>query len=177
MDRMNYPRGLIRYDTQNGMSNHWTRSQLWRRVFRPRVMVYSAILVVIVGALATSLAMRSPFRVDVVRDRASLARQVEDGWIENVYQLQIMNAAERTQRYRIEVLGLTGAMIGGEPAVQELGPAEARWVPMAVRLPPEAAQQLGAGAHTVRFQITRLPEMPTDKPLLALEESTFIVPR
>jgi cytochrome c oxidase accessory protein FixG len=177
MDRMNYPRGLIRYDTQNGMANHWTPGQLWRRVFRPRVLVYTAILFVIVGALATSLTMRSPFRVDVVRDRASLARQVEDGWIENVYQLQIMNAAERTQRYRIEVLGLTGALVGGDLAVQALGPAEARWVPLAVRVPPEAAQQLGAGAHTVRFQITRLPEMPTDKPVLALEESTFIVPR
>jgi hypothetical protein len=27
MDKMNYPRGLIRYDTQNGMAQHLTRAQ------------------------------------------------------------------------------------------------------------------------------------------------------
>ena len=48
MDKMNYPRGLIRYDTQNGLAQHLSRSQRLARIFRPRVLVYGAILAVIV---------------------------------------------------------------------------------------------------------------------------------
>jgi cytochrome c oxidase accessory protein FixG len=79
MDRVNYPRGLIRYDTQNGLSQHLTRSQLLGRMFRPRIIVYTVILALICIAVAASIAMRSPFKVDVLRDRSSLARQVEGG--------------------------------------------------------------------------------------------------
>jgi cytochrome c oxidase accessory protein FixG len=176
MDKMQYPRGLIRYDTQNGLAQHWTRAEVWRRVLRPRVLVYTAILLVIVGALATSMALRSPFRVDVVRDRASLARLVEDGWIENVYQLQVMNATERPQRYRIEVQGLPGVAADGQLQLS-LAPAEAKWGAVTVRVPPETARQLGAGAHPVTFAVSRLPETPTGASAVAREQSTFIVPR
>ncbi len=97
MDKMKYPRGLVRYVTQNGLQQQQTRAQMLRSIFRPRVLVYSAILVVVVVALFTSLALRSPFRVDVVRDRASLARIVDEGRVENVYRLQVMNATEQPQ--------------------------------------------------------------------------------
>ncbi len=69
-------------------------------------MIYGAILLSGVGALLVgSLAVRMPFKVDVVRDRATLAREVEDGVIENIYRLQIMNAAESpfsTSRWKSE---------------------------------------------------------------------------
>lgn len=106
MDKMATPRGLIRYDTENGLEQHLTRAQRWRRVLRPRVLVYGAVLLLICSALLYSLLSRHSFRVDVVRDRAALARLVEDGWIENVYRLQIMNAAESPHRYRVEADGL-----------------------------------------------------------------------
>ena len=65
-----------------------------RRVLRPRVLVYSAVLLVIAPAFVASLALRTPFKVDVVRDRGALARLVDEGRIENVYRLQMMNASE-----------------------------------------------------------------------------------
>ena len=101
MKKMNYAPGLVRYDTQNGLAQHLTRAQRVQRIFRPRVIVYTAVLFLIVSALATSVALRSPFKVDIVRDRATLARQVEDGEVENVYRVQIMNATERVQTYRV----------------------------------------------------------------------------
>ncbi len=108
MDKMQYPRGLIRFDTQNGLAQHLSRSQRLARILRPRVLVYTAILVLVVGALLASLVMGHPFRVDVVRDRASLARRVDDGQIENVYRLQVMNATEARQQFRLAVTGLPG---------------------------------------------------------------------
>ncbi|MGD9835775.1 MAG: cytochrome c oxidase accessory protein CcoG [Piscinibacter sp.] len=175
MDKMNYPRGLIRYATQNGMDKHWSREQMLRRVLRPRVLVYTAIMVLIVAAFAASLALRTPFRVDVVRDRGALARIVEDGRIENVYRLQLMNATERVQRFRIDVEGLAGAALATKAEV-EVGSTESRWVPVAVQISPDAAGSLGAGAHPLRFTITRLADAEGGA-VEVREKSTFVVPR
>jgi cytochrome c oxidase accessory protein FixG len=41
MDKMGYPRGLVRYTTQNGVARGWTRPQILRHVLRPRVLLYS----------------------------------------------------------------------------------------------------------------------------------------
>jgi cytochrome c oxidase accessory protein FixG len=171
MDKMGTPRGLIRYDTENGLEQHLTRAQRWRRVLRPRVLVYSAVLLLICSAVLFSLASRHGFRVDVVRDRAALARLVEDGWIENVYRLQIMNATEATQRYRLEADGLPSLKLG-QATVVEIGPAEARWVAVSLRLPPEAAQALKPGAHPMRWLVHRDGDGET-----VAEKSTFVVPR
>ena len=108
-----------------------------------------------------------------MRDRAALARLVEDGWIENVYRLQIMNAAESPQRYRVEADGLPGLKLGQATAV-EVGPAEARWVAVSLRMPPEAAQALKPGAHPMRWQVRR--ETPNGGETVS-EKSTFVVPR
>ena len=176
MDKMQYPRGLIRYVTQNGLAQGWTRAQMLRRVFRPRVLVYGAILVLITGALFASLLLRAPMKVDIVRDRATLARLVEDGWVENVYRLQIMNATERTQRYRIGAAGFDGLRI--EPAGEiALGPAEARWVPVAVRVPPEVAARESPGAHPLIVQVERLSETAAERAVTVSENTTFVLPR
>jgi cytochrome c oxidase accessory protein FixG len=177
MDKMKYPRGLIRYDTQNGLARHLTRTQEWRRVLRPRVIVYTTILVAMSAAVAASLALRTPFKVDVVRDRASLARIVDEGRIENVYRLQIMNASEQTQRYRIAVAGLSGAqLVGSGVDAVEVGPAAARWVPVAVQVPPAAAQSAGSGAHRIDFTITQQADAGGTT-WQRDERSTFVVPR
>ena len=176
MDKMQYPRGLIRYDTQNGMQQHLGRAGVLRRILRPRILVYTTVLVLIVAALATSLWLRSPFKVDVVRDRGVLARVVEDGWVENVYGLQIMNATEQVQRYRIAADGLPqlATDLKGEITVD---PAQARWVAVAVRVPPAAAAQAGAGTHTIQFTVERVPGQAGEGLRTVIEKSTFMVPR
>ena len=176
MDKMKYPRGLVRYATQNGLTQLLTRGEMLRGVFRPRVIAYTAILFVVVGALIASLWMRSPFRVDVVRDRASLARIVDDGQIENVYRLQVMNATEQVQRYRIEVSGLPGIKIDGRVETQ-VGPAEAHWVTVSARVPPETAAQAGPGAHGIEFRVERVQIETGLTPAVITEKSTFVLPR
>lgn len=168
MDKMSYPRGLIRYSTQNAVAQGWGRAQLLRKIFRPRVLVYSAILLAVTAALFTSLALRSPFRVDVDRDRASLARIVSGGKIENVYRLQVMNATENTQTYRITATGLPGLMLASEGTIS-VDATESRWVPVTLQLPYEAAT---AGSHEIHFEVEAI-----NSPGRVIEKSIFLVPR
>jgi polyferredoxin len=97
MDKMEYPRGLIRLTTQNAVTKAWKQVQVIRRIFRPRVLIYSAVLVALSAAMIASLVLREPLKVDVIRDRAALSRIVAGGKLENVYRLQIMNATESEQ--------------------------------------------------------------------------------
>ncbi|MFN3415662.1 MAG: cytochrome c oxidase accessory protein CcoG [Caldimonas sp.] len=175
MDKMNYPRGLIRYSTQNGMAQGWTRAQMFRRVLRPRVLIYAAILGLISAAFVGSLVLRSPFKVDVIRDRGTLARIVEDGYIENVYRLQIMNALEQAQRYRVSVSGLEGLRVVSDPQI-EVDRAAARWLAVRVQLPPDSAEPLRGRSSPIEFRIDRLAQ-GGEPERSVFERSTFLVPR
>jgi len=134
------------------------------------VMVYSAVLLLVCIALVYSLATRAPVRMDVVRDRASLARIVEDGLVENIYRVQLMNATEQPQMLQLDARGLQGLKLAA-PVSLTLAPAEARWVTVALRLPPEAATAAGAGAQHIEFVLNGAGAAPL------AEKSTFVVPR
>ena len=168
MDKMNYPRGLVRYATQNALDNRWTSRQMWRRVLRPRVLIYSGLLGLITLGLLLSLTLRTPLKVDVVRDRASLARITEVGTLENVYRLQIMNATELPQHYHVQVQGLDSIQIKTDTTVQ-VGPAQSRWVVVRVDIPYGSAT---AGSHPIWFEISAEAER-----IRVTEKSVFLVPR
>jgi len=168
MDKVGYPRGLVKYSTENAVNQHWTKTQTLRHVLRPRVLIYTAILAAIATAMAVSLALRSPFKVDVVRDRGSLARIVAGGKIENVYRLQIMNATERTQNLHLSVQGLPGVAIASEDTVS-VESTQARWVAVRVQMPFEGAKE---GSHTIHFDIAS-----KDTSDRVSEKAVFIVPR
>jgi len=168
MDKMKYPRGLIRFSTQNGVKNHWTQSQMLKRVLRPRVLFYSAVLVVLCIGMLASLVVRTPLKVDIVRDRAALSRIVAGGKLENIYRLQIMNATEGAQRYTISAHGMEGLQVASETAI-DIGPAESRWVVVRLQIPYGSASP---GSHTVYFDI----QAQGDKAQVA-EKSVFLVPR
>jgi cytochrome c oxidase accessory protein FixG len=168
MTKMGYAPRLIRYDTHNGMEGRWSRRQLLRRVLRPRVLVYASILALLVTGLLASLVTRTPLKVDVVRDRASLARIVEGGRLENVYRLQIMNATEQPQRYRIAAHGIEGLRVSPDEAVA-VEPAQSRWVAVRLQVRYGAAP---AGSHTVHFDIRE-----EGGAVQVSEKAVFLVPR
>jgi cytochrome c oxidase accessory protein FixG len=168
MDKMNYPRGLIRFTTQNALAGQWDAGRMWRRVLRPRVLIYTCVLLALCVGVLASLVARTPLKVDVVRDRAALSRIVAGGKLENVYRLQIMNATEQPQRYRISARGLAGLAIASEAEV-EVGPAESRWVPVRLQIAYGSADP---GSHPIEF---RIGDAAGDAHVG--EKSVFIVPR
>jgi cytochrome c oxidase accessory protein FixG len=167
MDKMGYPRGLIRYATENAITNRWDVWQMLRRAVRPRTAIYTAILALIVAAAGVSLYYRVPLKVDVVPDRAAIGREVE-GELENVYRLQIMNTREEAHRYRITASGLPSLRVAGEWEI-DMGAASTRQVPIRLRLPAGAAPS--AGSYRIEFQV----EAVDDPALKVQEKSVFLV--
>ena len=168
MDKMGYARGLVKYSTQNAMHGHWTRAQMWLRVLRPRVLAYTAVLLAVVFVTVTSLALRTPFRVDVVRDRGVLARIVNGGRIENVYRLQLMNATEDEQKIQIGVSGLPDLTVSSDDEVV-VESAQSRWIAVRLQAPVSA---LEPGAYPIQFELkAHAIHAKVD------EKSVFIVPR
>ena len=102
MDKMSYPRGLIKYTTENAAQGKG------QHILRPRVMVYATILLVLFGLLVTNLVQRIPLELDVIRDRNTLYRETRDGLIENVYTLKLLNMDEKPHRYILRAQGIDG---------------------------------------------------------------------
>ena len=143
MEKLGRPQQLIRYSTTHAMEGTPTR------VFRPRVLVYSTILLAILAAAAVSLYLRVPLKVNVIRDRAAISREVGDD-VENVYRLQIMNTTEASRVYEIGVGGLADIHVEGERTVQ-VDATGSRIVPLRVRVERD---EVKPGTHPIEFSVS-----------------------
>ena len=149
MDKMGYPKGLIRYSTQNAIEGQYPDNQILKHVFRPRTLFYTVVLIAIIGAFLYTLAERIPLRTDIIRDRRTLSREVENGVIENVYRLQIINMDGKAHHYSIQASGIDGLSVhsGSEVEIPALGTVN---VNVALRVDK---QNLQRPSHPVRFTI------------------------
>jgi len=152
MDKMNYPRGLIRFTTQNGLAQHWTKHQVIQKILRPRVLIYSALLLLLSLGLVVSLAMRPAFKVDVNRDRGVMSRLVSGGKVENVYQLQITNVTEAKETYRVSVTGIDGLSMASQTQFT-VEPANERLVAVSLQIADGAVR---SGTHPIMFEVEAL---------------------
>ncbi len=136
MDKMHYPRGLIKFATADGKA---TKATL-QHVLRPRVLLYLAALVIISAVFVYSLAHKPPFRVDVMRDRQTLYRETSQG-IENAYQVRLTNVSEHTETYVLAVSGQPDLTISAEQPIQ-VAPADEALI--AISIATTATQQHGS---------------------------------
>jgi len=173
MDKVGYQRGLVKYSTQHAMQNKWTQAQTIRHIFRPRVLIYSGILLLVVALLFGSLLTRKSFKVDVVRDRASLARIVSGGKIENVYRLQIMNAAEKRQHFHITAEGMSGLKVMTDLDSLVVDSTQSRWVSVRLQVPYDS---VGPGSYPVKFVIESFDDDEKVQDTLE-EKAVFLMPR
>jgi cytochrome c oxidase accessory protein FixG len=169
MAKMDYAPGLIRYDTENSVNKHYTSKEMLRHVMRPRIMLYTGILLVISAIFVYSLSTRIPLRVDVLRDRGVMTREVGDGLTENVYLLHIMNMQDSVRTFSVKPEGMDNIRLDGADTfkVEPLGNLTQ---PINVRVPSDVGNP---GANQIRFIIEDV-----DNPSIKLDEkSTFIQPK
>jgi cytochrome c oxidase accessory protein FixG len=170
MDKMGYPRGLIRYASSSALEKHSTRREMIKRMLRPRTLVYLSLLLAVTVAAGVSLALKNPLKADIARDRGALAREARPGVIENVYRIQIMNTAEQTREFRITAEGLPGITVTGITQPIEVQAASSLLLPLRLEAPAEAAEP---GTHKVELLI----EAVDDAAVTRRETTTFILPK
>jgi cytochrome c oxidase accessory protein FixG len=162
MDRMNYPRGLIRYTTENALKHKKSS------IFRPRVLVYATILIALISVLVGSLATRTPLILDVIRDRNVLYREVAGGFVENIYTLKIINQHPEAREFELGVSGVEGMVLGDVPDPLIVPGGEVLSLPVRIRAHSDNAY----GIMNIEFSITAI-----DDPGVAIrEDSRFLGP-
>jgi cytochrome c oxidase accessory protein FixG len=162
MDKMKYPRGLIRYTTENTLNGKPTH------VLRPRIFVYGGILLAIFIGISVAISTRSLVQLDVIRDRNSLFRETGSGLIENVYRLRVMNIDNRPHVYDVTATGIDGLQLEKDREI-EVEPGRVMTLPVRLAADP---QKLPKRSMTITFQLTA-----QDNPTLTItEEARFLGP-
>ncbi len=146
MEKMDYPKGLIRYTTEHSMSGKLTH------ILRPRTIMYTLLLVALSAGLVYAISQRTALELDIIRDRNSLYRETNTGLVENVYTLKVINMDEKPHRYVLEVSGEKSGLKNLELVRNDQNidvPAgEVLNLPVAVRLDPA---QLQRAANQIEF--------------------------
>jgi cytochrome c oxidase accessory protein FixG len=168
MDKVGLPRGLVRYSTENAVSRNFGRQEIISHIIRPRVVGYTAVLILVLGLATWFFANRIPLKVDVIRDRSIMTREVEDGRIENIFTLNVMNTEEQLHRYKIAVDGLAGIEVVDSADI-EVPAAASQSVIVLVRVPPDSGSK---GANTIHFDIVA-KENPD---IRVREKASFLMP-
>ena len=167
MERVGYPKGLIRYTTEHALQQRLAPREIMARALRPRVLIYTAILWTIIIAIGVALYARVPLKVDVIRDRANLSREVDGKWVENIYRLQIMNTQETAHRFVIRARGVQSLHVAEEETIEIPG-ATTRMVPVRLRVETGKLQR---GSHKIEFEVAATD----DASIAARERSIFLV--
>jgi cytochrome c oxidase accessory protein FixG len=162
MDKVGSPRGLIRYTTQHALEHERTQ------VLRPRTMIYGGLLATLIVGFVVAIALRSPVSLDVIRDRNALYRLTDDGHVDNVYTIRILNKSEREQRFALEARGASALTLLPHLAEYRVASGEVHSVPIRVR----RAAYDPLGAETITFTLRSL-----DDPAVTTEtEARFLAP-
>jgi cytochrome c oxidase accessory protein FixG len=161
MDRMNYPRGLVRYTTQNAIDNVPTR------VLRPRTIVYGSLLLALIIGFGVAVANRDLVEVDVLRDRNALYRPLGDGVIENVYTVRFINKDTEAHALRVHAEGIAGLTVDTDRDVQSVGAGEVVSAAVRIRAPAGAV----SGGRTIQIVVNS-----DDGEIEARSKARFIAP-
>jgi polyferredoxin len=161
MDKMHYPRGLIRYSSERELQGGKTN------LLRPRLIGYTAVLLLMIGALALALIERPMVSLDVTKDRG-LFRENAQGQIENIYSLKVINKTQQRQDYRLSLVDGDGFALQGKTALS-LAPGEIVDVPVSVAMTTERP---ASSSQTLSFRIE-----DSDEPqVYSVANSRFVAP-
>ena len=161
MDKMGYARGLVSYTSEHQLQGGKTH------LLRPRLIGYSAVLLVMIAALVVALVQRPMVSLDVTKDRG-MFRENAQGQIENIYSLKVINKTQQRQEYRLELLDAKGFQLQGKTEIS-LAPGEIVDVPVSVAL---LADTPASSSQTLRFKVTDV-----DEPWISTAaDSRFVAP-
>ena len=165
MEKIDRPKGLIRYDSLLGLQGR-TREAWYRR---PRVWVYLSIMLIAVAGGVVGLAKLEALELNVIQHRQPLYVQRSDGSIQNRYQVKILNKTDQPLAATLDVEGPEGMIVVGADRMVNVKPSGVTAHNLFVRMPSGA---LSAGSQSLLFRVEALGSHA----LRATAEGVFIGP-
>jgi len=148
MDKMGYQRGLVRYSTQAAMEGNAPH------ILRPRTLIYGALLLMLFSGFVYAVTHRDLVQTDVLRDRNALYRELDDGRIENVYTVHVINKDNAAHDFKFAIEQLPDATIESDPRIAHVAAGEVASVALRVR----AAPLPHGGGHDIRIVTTAVDD-------------------
>lgn len=166
MDKINQPRGLIRYDSLAGLLGD--RPRRWYQ--RPQVLASAAMIVISVVSVVYGLNNISEAELSVSPKRQPMYVLMSDGAIQNSYQLRIFNKSEADSSYRIEVDGFGDMLVtgNGKPLLVEAGRRASALLYIKI-----SREQLSKEISPLKFRIVNISR---ESPVIEYQ-SAFMAPR
>ena len=142
MDKVGSPRGLIRYSTERALERKSYR------LIRPRTLIYTGVLAALLITMVTTIALRKPVILDVMRDRNALYRDVGRQGIQNNYTIRVINKHNEPHEYELSVVGIEQMTIQSETKFSLEGESVLT-LPVSVTVPHENA----SGGQVIEFRL------------------------
>ncbi|MEP0354704.1 MAG: cytochrome c oxidase accessory protein CcoG [Paraglaciecola sp.] len=134
MEKMNYPKGLISFTSETELAGGVTK------IFRPKLIGYAVVLLLMSGLLVFEIATRSPLEIDIIKDRTPLYRETGNGMIENIFTIKILNKSQDMQTYSVSVSGLPKHIMIGTAQATVAG-GELFNLPISIAINPNDIEQ------------------------------------
>lgn len=116
MDRIKKPRGLIRYDSEKGISEGK------KSIFNPRAIAYSVFLTALLVLVGTLFALRTDFETTILRQRGTLFQEYGEDSYSNIYQLEVVNKTRKEHQVDIKLIEPQGTIVMmGDPIIAKKG--------------------------------------------------------
>jgi cytochrome c oxidase accessory protein FixG len=134
MDKMGYEKGLISFTSEHQLSGGKTK------IVRPKLVGYAVVLLIMTSLLVFDIYSRAPLELDIMKDRNSLYRETNQGLIENVYTLKLLNKSQNDRIFKVSISGIEGAKFVGESEVTVRG-GEIYTLPISVVTSPYSLKE------------------------------------
>ncbi len=106
MDKIDKPRGLIRYSSESAIREEK------RRIITPRVMGYSGVLLVLLGIFITLMSLRSELETTILREPGTLYQELPDNRYSNIYDIKVINKTfDEIDDYEMELVSPEGTIV------------------------------------------------------------------
>lgn len=105
MEKIGKPKGLIRIDSKNNIENKIGFS------FTPRIIAYSLVMVLLLGASFTILATRKSVEASILRVSGMTYNEDADGTVTNMYNLELVNKTFEDKAFKLELLSKDARLI------------------------------------------------------------------
>ncbi len=162
MEKMDYPKGLIRYTTDNKMAGKSSK------ILRPRILIYGTLLSLLIIGLSYSIATRELVLAKFIHDRNGLFTKLNDGSIENAYSLRLVNKTDLPHQFK--VIDLSPNYLKIDNDIFQLGPGENNLFPVRLHKNPST------GIEKVVEKVTLSIQAVDDPKIITTLEAKFLSP-